>query len=106
MEPPHPTGRWHLVEARRNRGLLPRFATYLANEAEFTTVNVRQKNYLVQYRDIALAMTLHIQGLKPRAFGFDMLNNNGVVFYPHYLGFPTDEARKKAFAAYGDYLRK
>jgi hypothetical protein len=83
---------------------VPLLARYLKVEEEFSSINMNRKIFHIQYRDIALAMSLHIQGLKPRAFGFEMLNNANLNFYPHYLGFETDEARKKAFSAYADWL--
>jgi len=52
-----------------------------------------------ELRDVALAMSIHLSGLKIADFGFDLLANNpSMMFYPGYCGFTDAAKRDAAFA--------
>jgi hypothetical protein len=82
---------------------LPLLTKYLSNTEIYTETNINRRNIKVEYRDIALAMTLHLQGLKPADFGFNR-ESRGQLFFAYYLGFTDEKARTQAFAAYADWL--
>lgn len=85
---------------------VPLFAKLLDDSNQYTSINFNRKRMTVQYRDIALAMTLRLQGLKLLDFGYDANARNEQGLYPYYLGFADDASRNKAFAAYADWLRR
>jgi hypothetical protein len=54
---------------------------------------------MVQIRDVALAVSLHLAGENPRKYGFAHLKaNENTVFMLGTLGLADDEARKQALA--------
>jgi hypothetical protein len=57
----------------------------------------------VKMKDVALAMTIHLNGKNPKDFGFAMWNvyPNQLLQY-HQLGFGTDEERAAAFKKWAE----
>lgn len=61
----------------------------------------------VKVRDVALAMTIHLNGKNPKDYGFSMWNvyPNQLIQY-HQIGFSTDEERAAAFKKWEDESKK
>jgi hypothetical protein len=61
----------------------------------------------VKVRDVALAMTIHLNGKNPKDYGFSMWNvyPNQLIQY-HQIGFSTDEERATAFKKWEEDAKK
>jgi hypothetical protein len=61
----------------------------------------------VKVKDVALAMTIHLNGKNPKDFGFVMWNvyPNQLLQY-HQLGFGSDEDRSAAFKKWADEAKR
>jgi hypothetical protein len=61
----------------------------------------------IKVRDVALAMTIHLNGKNPKDYGFTMwaVYPNQLIQY-HQLGFESDEARTAAFKKWEEEQKK
>ena len=66
-------------------------------------VGGRTNQGVIKVKDIALAMTIHINGKNPKDYGFGMwqVHPNQMLQY-HTLGFATEDERTKAFKKWAD----
>ena len=61
-------------------------------------IATRKTKIRTQVRDVALALLLHHHKIDPRPVGFGELQADPLFLYrDHSLGFPDDDARRKAF---------
>jgi hypothetical protein len=91
-----------------NKDHLPVFEALIKDDTQvqpFFTKG-RQQGF-VKVRDVALAMTIHLNGKNPKDYGFEMWNvyPNQVIQY-HQLGFGTDEERTAGFKKWEEALKK
>jgi hypothetical protein len=76
----------------------------------------RQGLHTVQMRDVALAMTIQLNGLEPTDFGFDFNQFGGMrglqpdggrpFYWPYQCGFTDDANREAAFKKWKEHLAK
>ncbi|MCA9270714.1 MAG: hypothetical protein KDA41_19670, partial [Planctomycetales bacterium] len=79
----------------------------LDDETVCTTHRVNDTEYQTQFRDIALAVALHLYGQDPKAFGFDRLaRHSQYVFSSYSLGFEDDAKRQAAFDQWHAFRRE
>jgi len=61
----------------------------------------------VQVRDVALAMTIHLNGKNPKDYGFELWQSYpGQLIQYHQLGFGSDVERASAFEKWGAEVAK
>ena len=59
---------------------------------------VRKGGFEPQVRDVALAVTMHLHGRNPKAYGFTKITSNlQTVFQPNTMGFDQQQQRDAAF---------
>ncbi len=61
---------------------------------------LRDTNYSVQTRDLALAVAIYLRGDDFNGFGLDVKPSELTVFAVDSLGFDSEDAREAAFSAY------
>jgi len=66
----------------------------------------KKPKFVVQFRDIALGVSLHLSGQDPKDYNFDKVKMGvrGAVFQLNTLGFSSDEKREDAFRKWGEFL--
>lgn len=87
---------------------LPVFDKLLKDSTKIQAFNNgRGQNGEVKVQDIALAMTIHLNGKNPKEFGFIQWNvyPNQLIQY-HQLGFTSEEERKKSFKKWEEESKK
>jgi hypothetical protein len=60
----------------------------------------RDSNFVVQTRDIALAVACHLRGRNPRQFGMRVRPSEVTLFAVDSMGFESDDVRAGAITAY------
>lgn len=84
---------------------LPLLAKFLDDTRSFPGLGRREP--AIQCRDVALAMSLHLQAQEPHRYGFERLADGGdSLFFPRDMGLNNDSNRRRAFEMYADFLRK
>jgi hypothetical protein len=88
---------------------LPILVPLLKNDTALTgQFNFNGKMIRTEVRDVALAMSVALQGQSIKDFGFEFLQGNNEAAYvsPILLGFENKEKRDAAFKKYQDWLDK
>lgn len=74
---------------------LPVLDPLLADKTPFVKTTVNDKERSVEVRDVALAVSIHLAGHDPKAFGFEHLEpRSDYLFNPKSLYFESDEQRE------------
>lgn len=73
------------------------FVKVLKDETQLQPFTLKGKTGVVQLRDVALAMSIHLNGQQPKEFGFEFLDKDSNLWSYYHLGFESDESRGEAF---------
>ncbi|VTR99525.1 HEAT repeat domain-containing protein [Tuwongella immobilis] len=76
---------------------IPLLLKQIEDKTTLSQFQINGVNGTTQFGDVALAMAIHLKGLSPKDFGFDMLQNQPLNFtYFYNLGFSSQANRDKA----------
>jgi hypothetical protein len=85
------------------------FEPYLKDDTDVQPVFVggAAQRGMVKLRDVALALTIHLNGKNPKDYGFVMWQvYPGQILQYHQLGFATSEERNDAFKKWDEEVKK
>jgi hypothetical protein len=108
QQPPSPSAPWRVeallcVGRYGDKSHLDKLSKALRDEAAVYTQRIDDKLLVVQVRDVALAVSVHLAGHDLKEFGFTRVETHAQrLFAPESLSFDNDEQRTAALKKWAD----
>ena len=96
----------NLVGRMGGKERIPDMEIMFNDDTQIQQFNLNNKVGMVQIRDVALAMAIHLSGQKPKEYGFEFLPNEQSIQSYYYLGFEDDEKRAATLKKYKGWVEE
>jgi hypothetical protein len=80
------------------------FEKLFDDDVSIQPFNLKGKQGAIQVRDVALAMSVHLNGQKTKDYGFEFLDHETNIWSYYYLGFESDDKRNESIKKWKSWL--